>query len=89
MLARIFTWLALLARADAAKNVEILVLRHPREVGDGDLLSTARADTIEASASSRHQSSRSLPEPPGETSGPSTALSDSLSALSNAEHLPD
>ena len=28
MLARVASWLALLARADAAKNVEILVLRH-------------------------------------------------------------
>jgi hypothetical protein len=28
MLARLASWLALLARADAAKNVEILVLRH-------------------------------------------------------------
>ena len=28
MLARVTGWLALLARADAAKNVEILVLRH-------------------------------------------------------------
>ena len=28
MLARVASWLALLARADAAKNVEILVLPH-------------------------------------------------------------
>jgi putative transposase len=28
MLARMLSWLALLARADAAKDVEILVLRH-------------------------------------------------------------
>ena len=28
MLARMLSWLALLARADAAKNVEILALRH-------------------------------------------------------------
>jgi hypothetical protein len=28
MLARVLSWLALLARSDAAKNVEILVLRH-------------------------------------------------------------
>jgi putative transposase len=28
MLARMFSWLALLARTDAAKDVEILVLRH-------------------------------------------------------------
>jgi hypothetical protein len=30
-LVRVFSWLALLARADAAKNAEILILRH--EVG--------------------------------------------------------
>ena len=28
MLARVLSWLALLARSDAAKDVEILVLRH-------------------------------------------------------------
>ena len=28
MLARVLSWLALLARTDAAKDVEILVLRH-------------------------------------------------------------
>jgi hypothetical protein len=28
MLARVLTWLALLARSDAAMDVEILVLRH-------------------------------------------------------------
>ena len=28
MLARVLTWLALLARSDAVKDIEILVLRH-------------------------------------------------------------
>jgi putative transposase len=28
MLARVLSWLALLARSDAAKDIEILVLRH-------------------------------------------------------------
>ena len=28
LLARVLSWLALLARSDAAKDVEILVLRH-------------------------------------------------------------
>jgi hypothetical protein len=32
MLARVLSWLALLARADATKDVEILVLRHDEAV---------------------------------------------------------
>ena len=32
ILARVLSWLALLARSDAAKNVEILVFRHEVEV---------------------------------------------------------
>ena len=32
MLARVLSWLALLARPDAAKDIEILVLRHEVDV---------------------------------------------------------
>jgi hypothetical protein len=35
MLARVLTWLALLARSDAAKDAEILVLRHEIAVEHG------------------------------------------------------
>ena len=38
MLARVLSWLALLARSDAAKDVEILVLRHEVAVFDEAIL---------------------------------------------------
>jgi len=41
MLVRVLGWLALLARSDAAKDVEILTLRH--EVGAGSPTADSRA----------------------------------------------
>jgi hypothetical protein len=35
LLARVLSWLALLARSDAAKDVEILVLRHEEASDEG------------------------------------------------------
>jgi hypothetical protein len=66
MFARVLSWLALLARSDAAKDVEILVLRHEvvlvehagvvaarRQVGDafGFDRDTSRAVTVRAATS--------------------------------------
>jgi hypothetical protein len=47
MLVRVLSWLALLARSDAAKDAEILMLRHEVEPGNRDrAVETAHPSTF-------------------------------------------